>query len=147
MWSTGRVCCSPQKTLPIYSISWTLLLSASPNRAVRVSEGEKMVYRYYAFHRFEISSVVVEPLVFFRVRHEALVKYQGASGFDVADDGSVSCRGEWGLTRSTWRLGNELLATANRCFDFLPSHLPIESFTRTKSAVTGEVLFYRIAIL
>jgi hypothetical protein len=48
--------------------------------------------------------------VFFR--QEVLVKYQGASGFDVGDDGSVSCYGEWGLTRGTWRLGNELLATA-----------------------------------
>jgi len=45
-------------------------------------------------------------------RKEVLEKYQGASGFDVADNGSVSCRGDWGLTRSTWRLGNELLATA-----------------------------------
>jgi hypothetical protein len=51
----------------------------------------------------------MEPVFF---RQEVLVKYQADSGFDVRDDGSVSCHGEWGLTRSTWRLGNELLATA-----------------------------------
>ncbi len=33
-------------------------------------------------------------------------------GFEVGDDGSVSCRNYWGLTRSTARLGNELLFTA-----------------------------------
>jgi hypothetical protein len=51
----------------------------------------------------------MEPVFF---RQEVLVKYQGDSGFDVRDDGSVSCHGERGLTRSTWRLGNGLLATA-----------------------------------
>jgi hypothetical protein len=32
------------------------------------TEGDKTVYRYYPFHRFEISftAVVAEPLVFFR---------------------------------------------------------------------------------
>lgn len=47
--------------------------------------------------------------VFFR--QEVLTKYEVASGFDVKDDGSVSCGGYWGLTRSTSRIGNELLAT------------------------------------
>jgi hypothetical protein len=45
-------------------------------------------------------------------RQEVLIKYEGASGFTVADDGSVSCHHYWGLARSTARLGNELLATA-----------------------------------
>jgi hypothetical protein len=45
-------------------------------------------------------------------RQEVLTKYEGASGFDVAEDGSVSCRDYWGLGRSTARLGNELLSTA-----------------------------------
>lgn len=45
-------------------------------------------------------------------RQEVLTKYEGASGFDVADNGSVSCHHYWGLTRSTARVGNELLATA-----------------------------------
>ena len=44
-------------------------------------------------------------------RQEVLTKYEGASGFDVKDDGSVSCHSYWGLTRSTSRIGNELLAT------------------------------------
>jgi hypothetical protein len=48
--------------------------------------------------------------VFFR--QEVLTKYEGASGFDVADDGSVRCQRYWGLYRSTARLGNELLSTA-----------------------------------
>lgn len=45
-------------------------------------------------------------------RQEVLVKYEGASGFDVADNGSVSCRHYWTLCRSTFRLGNELLVSA-----------------------------------
>jgi hypothetical protein len=45
-------------------------------------------------------------------KQEVLSKYEGASGFDVLDDGSVSCRGYWGLVRSTSRIGNELLSTA-----------------------------------
>ena len=48
--------------------------------------------------------------VFFR--QEVLTKYEGAAGFDVKDDGSVSCHHYWGLVRSTSRLGNELLSTA-----------------------------------
>lgn len=45
-------------------------------------------------------------------RQEVLTKYEGSSGFDVADNGSVSYHHYWGLVRSTARLGNELLATA-----------------------------------
>jgi hypothetical protein len=45
-------------------------------------------------------------------RQEVLTKYQGTSGFEIGDDGSVSCRHYWGLVRSTRRLGNELLSTA-----------------------------------
>jgi hypothetical protein len=45
-------------------------------------------------------------------RQEVLSKYEGASGYDVADDGSVSCHHYWGLTRSTARIGNELISTA-----------------------------------
>ena len=45
-------------------------------------------------------------------KQEVLSKYEGASGFCVRDDGSVSCRDYWGLVRSTSRLGNELLSTA-----------------------------------
>src|SRR5262249_43813520 len=67
-------------------------------------------FRHIQSRKFEGARCAFMEAVFFR--QEVLEKYQGASGFDVADDGSVSCRGEWGLTRSTWRLGNELLATA-----------------------------------
>lgn len=45
-------------------------------------------------------------------RQEVLTKYEGAAGFEVKDDGSVSCQHYWGLVRSTSRLGNELLSTA-----------------------------------
>ena len=45
-------------------------------------------------------------------RQEVLTKYEGATGFDVLDDGSVACRHYWGLTRSTARIGNELICTA-----------------------------------
>ena len=44
-------------------------------------------------------------------RQEVLMKYQGSSGFDIMDDGSVRYRGYWGLDRSTFRIGNELLST------------------------------------
>ena len=45
-------------------------------------------------------------------RQEVLTKYEGPSGFNVEDNGSVSCHHYWGLVRSTARLGNELLTTA-----------------------------------
>ena len=45
-------------------------------------------------------------------RQEVLTKYEGTAGFSIADDGSVSCHQYWSLSRSTARLGNELLTTA-----------------------------------
>jgi hypothetical protein len=33
MWSTARACCSPQRILASYSISWNLLSAISANRA------------------------------------------------------------------------------------------------------------------
>ena len=45
-------------------------------------------------------------------QQEVLTKYQGASDFSVEDNGSVHCGSHWGLMRSTYRIGNELLATA-----------------------------------
>jgi hypothetical protein len=44
-------------------------------------------------------------------RQDVLSKYEGSFGFEVEDDGSVRCS-YWGLTRSTARLGNELISTA-----------------------------------
>ncbi len=48
--------------------------------------------------------------IFFR--QEVLSKYETTSGFTVDDDGSVRCEHYWSLSRSTSRLGNELLSTA-----------------------------------
>jgi hypothetical protein len=61
-------------------------------------------------HTFEGEACDFMNRVYFR--QEVLAKYEGAFGFDVKDDGSVSCRQYWGLDRSTARLGNELLSTA-----------------------------------
>lgn len=44
-------------------------------------------------------------------RQEVLTKYEGTAGFEVKDNGAVTCY-YWGLQRSTFRVGNELLATA-----------------------------------
>jgi len=45
-------------------------------------------------------------------RQEVLTKYEGAAGYNVSDNGSVSCSYYWGLTRSTSRVGNELVSTS-----------------------------------
>jgi len=45
-------------------------------------------------------------------RQEVLTKYEVTSGFEVKDNGSVSNIGYWSLTRSTSRIGNELLTLA-----------------------------------
>jgi hypothetical protein len=45
-------------------------------------------------------------------RQEVLTKYESQAGFEIKDDGSVVCGHYWGLTRSTSRLGNELLLTS-----------------------------------
>jgi hypothetical protein len=44
-------------------------------------------------------------------RQEVLSKYETSEGYRVSDDGSVNCQHYWGLTRSTSRLGNELVST------------------------------------
>jgi len=44
-------------------------------------------------------------------RQDVLARYQGASGFEIGDDGSVRNRFYWGLDRGTHRVGNELLST------------------------------------
>lgn len=48
-------------------------------------------------------------VIFFK--QEVLSKYQGTVGFTITDNGGITCFDEWGLTRSTWRIGNELIAT------------------------------------
>ena len=60
--------------------------------------------------RFEGESCDFMDKVYFR--QEVLSKYEGASGFEISDTGSVQCRHYWGLVRSTSRIGNELISTA-----------------------------------
>jgi hypothetical protein len=45
-------------------------------------------------------------------RQEVLTKYEGTAGYTVSDDGSVSCSYYWALSRSTCRIGNELVSTS-----------------------------------
>ena len=44
-------------------------------------------------------------------KQEVLSHYESAHGFEVRDDGSVSCGYHWGLERSTRRVGNEFVVT------------------------------------
>jgi len=44
-------------------------------------------------------------------RQEVLTKYQGSAGFRIDPDGSLHCGHYWGLYRSTYRIGNELVST------------------------------------
>jgi hypothetical protein len=81
-----------------------------PTRAGAVAPGRWKHFRRSGERRFEGEGCDFMDHIYFR--QEVLTKYEGASGFDVKDDGSVSCRHYWGLVRSTARLGNELLSTA-----------------------------------
>lgn len=45
-------------------------------------------------------------------RQDVLSRYEGTDGFTVDDDGSVTCGHYWSLSRSTQRIGNDLLCTA-----------------------------------
>ncbi len=51
----------------------------------------------------------MDPIYF---RQEALVRYETSGDFHVSDDGAVLCGSHWGLSRSTRRLGNDLLCTS-----------------------------------
>ena len=75
-----------------------------------VAPGRFGHYRYGEGGEFKGSSCDFMDRVYFN--QEVLSKYEGASGFTVSDDGSVSCRNYWSLWRSTSRIGNELLSTA-----------------------------------
>jgi hypothetical protein len=81
-----------------------------PTRVGPVAPARWKHFRPSGGRSFEGEACDFMDRVYFR--QEVLMKYEGASGFDVADDGSVSCRDYWGLVRSTRRLGNELLGTA-----------------------------------
>ena len=81
-----------------------------PTRNGPVAPGRWGHYRYIKGREFEGEICDFMDLVYFN--QEVLSKYEGASGFEILDDGSVSCRDYWRLARSTMRIGNELLATA-----------------------------------
>jgi len=81
-----------------------------PTRAGLVAPARWKHLRRSDEKKFEGTTCDFMDRVFFR--QEVLTKYEGTAGFDVKDDGSVSCCHYWGLVRSTSRLGNELLSTA-----------------------------------
>ena len=60
----------------------------------------------------EFEGISCDPMSRVYFRQEVLSKYEGVSGFEVLDDGSVSHRSYWGLVRSTQRVGNELVSSA-----------------------------------
>jgi hypothetical protein len=80
-----------------------------PTRVGSVASARWTSFRSNHERNFEGKVCDFMDRVYFR--QEVLTKYEGASGFDVADDGSVRCHHYWGLFR-TWRIGNELLTTA-----------------------------------
>jgi hypothetical protein len=81
-----------------------------PTRVGPVAPARWKHFRHIEGRTFEGEVCDFMDRVYFR--QEVLTKYEGASGFEVADDGSVSCHHYWGLVRSTARIGNELLTTA-----------------------------------
>ncbi len=81
-----------------------------PTRTGPVAPARWKHFRQTEARKFEGGVCDFMDYVYFR--QEVLSKYEEASGFDVSDNGSVSCRYYWGLVRSTSRIGNELLATA-----------------------------------
>lgn len=67
-------------------------------------------FRSIAGHNLAGQACDFDVPVYFR--QEVLTKYEGASGFDVGDNGSVSHYPYWSLVRSTARIGNELIAAS-----------------------------------
>lgn len=90
--------------------SFDLYTFTFPTSAGAVAPARWKHHRRNEGRTFEGNTCDFMDRVYFR--QEVLTKYEGAAGFDVRDDGSVSCRYYWGLVRSTARLGNELLSTA-----------------------------------
>ena len=81
-----------------------------PTRSGPVAPARWKNFQRVEGREFKGESCDFMDLIYFK--QEVLSKYEGASGFRVRDDGSVSCRDYWGLVRSTSRLGNEFLSTA-----------------------------------
>lgn len=81
-----------------------------PTRRGPVAPARWKHFRSIAGRNFEGEACDFGVQVCFR--QEVLTKYEGASGFDVGDHGSVSHYPYWGLVRGTGRIGNELIATS-----------------------------------
>src|ERR1043166_545462 len=79
-----------------------------PTRSGFVAPGRWRHFRKQEGRTFDGEVCEFMDRVYFR--QEVLIKYEGASGFEVGDNGSVRCN-YWGLVRSTSRIGNELIAT------------------------------------
>jgi len=62
------------------------------------------------YQRFKGKTCDFMDIIYFR--QEALIRYETSSDFVVTDSGDVLCGSHWGLSRSTFRLGNDLLCTA-----------------------------------
>lgn len=80
-----------------------------PTESVAVAPARWSMHRPIEGRTFAGGTCGFMDRVYFR--QEVLTKYEGASGFEVRDDGSVLCP-YWQLSRSTARIGNELLTTA-----------------------------------
>lgn len=90
---------------------------------MRVGEVAPGRYRHRGEVGIAFAGVAADFMERVYFRQDVLAKYQGASGFSVDDNGSLHCGYHWGLTRSTRRIGNELLSTAIGDFaEGLPYH-------------------------
>jgi hypothetical protein len=95
----------PWDEMPSFDLySFTLPTAAGPVAPARRTHLPRSENREFAGNA---SSFMAN--VYFR--QEVLGKYEGAAGYEVQDDGSVRCRHYWSLSRSTFRLGNELIGT------------------------------------
>lgn len=81
-----------------------------PTRCGPVAPARWRHARSNAKHPFAGEVCGFDAQVYFR--QEVLTKYEGSSGFDVGDNGSVSHYPYWSLVRSTARIGNELIVTS-----------------------------------
>jgi hypothetical protein len=88
----------------------------------RVGEVAPARWRYFkgrdqVTFKGETGNLFMERIYF---RQDVLTKYEGSTGFNIADDGSVVFRDIWGLDRSTRRLGDELITTTIGDFAAVP---------------------------
>lgn len=81
-----------------------------PTRLGPVAPARWKHFRSIAERNFAGEACDYDVRVYFR--QEVLTKYEGASGFDVGDYGSVSHYPYWSLVRGIARIGNELIASS-----------------------------------